>query len=84
MGMTDVNHNITVVHDAITGTGRHAIAVLEAATGLTGQADVLTAEVSISPRRCGMRRSLGSFHEQIDALTTGFGSGETMEMTASR
>jgi methyl-accepting chemotaxis protein len=46
MGTTEVNDNIGVVNEAVTDTGRRAGAVLEAATDLTGQAEVLTAEVS--------------------------------------
>ena len=45
-GTTDVNANILVVSDAVTGTGERAGAVLDAATTLMGQANDLKAEVS--------------------------------------
>jgi methyl-accepting chemotaxis protein len=46
MGTTEVNDNIGVVNDAVTDTGRRAVAVLGAATELTGQAEALKTEVT--------------------------------------
>jgi methyl-accepting chemotaxis protein len=46
MGTTEVNDNIVVVNEAVTGTGLRAAEVLEAATELTSQAEALKTEVS--------------------------------------
>jgi methyl-accepting chemotaxis protein len=45
MGTNEVNANIVVVNDTVADTGHRAGAVLEAATALTGQAEVLKTEV---------------------------------------